>query len=51
MPHRPNDRQDRTFRGYNLLARHVPGFEKKLVDLDIAQLGVFFRDVRWPTRD
>ena len=38
-------RQNRTLRGYNLLVKHVPGFEKNLVDLDISELGVFFRDV------
>ena len=45
LPHHRVDRQNRTFRGYNLLARHVPGFESKLVDLEVPQLSVFFRDV------
>lgn len=41
----PNS-QCRTFRGYNLLVRHVPGIEAKLLDLELPQLSIFFRDVR-----
>jgi hypothetical protein len=40
------DSQCHTFRGYNLLVRHVPGIDAKLVDLDLSPLGIFFREVR-----
>lgn len=39
------NRQARSFRAYELLARHVPGIEKKLVDMDTNELGAYFRDV------
>lgn len=38
-------RQERAFRGYNLLIRHVPGLEVKLINLDVPQFRVFVRDV------
>jgi hypothetical protein len=41
----PDDRQNRTFRGYQLLLRHVLGFEAKLVETPVPELGVFFKDV------
>ena len=36
-----------TFWGYNLLVRYMPGIEAKLLDLELPQLSIFFRDV-WP---
>lgn len=38
-------RQDRTYRGYELLVQNVKGFEEKLLELDAPQLSTYFRDV------
>lgn len=38
-------RQDRAYRGYGLLVKHVKAIEDKLLDLDFGQLASYFRDV------
>jgi hypothetical protein len=35
----------RTFHGFQLLVRHITPLEAKLTALDIAELGVYFREV------
>jgi hypothetical protein len=40
------DSQQRTYKGYKLLTQHVPPLEKKLSDLDVQELGLYFREVR-----
>jgi hypothetical protein len=40
------DSQQHTYKGCELLTQHVPPLEKKLSDLDIQELGLYFREVR-----
>jgi hypothetical protein len=40
-----NFSQCRTFRRYQLLTQHIPNIEKKLVDMDIHDLNIYFWEV------
>jgi hypothetical protein len=37
-------RQERIYRGYRLMVQHINGIEEKLLDLNVTQLGVYFRN-------
>jgi len=37
--------QDRLYRGYELLVRHIPNLKARLVDQDVCELNAYFRDV------
>lgn len=37
--------EERNFRGYKLLTQYMSGIEEKLLELEISQLGAYFRDV------
>lgn len=40
-------RQDRTYRGYELLVQNVKSIEAKLLEQDMSDLALYFRDVRF----
>jgi hypothetical protein len=37
--------ENRTFRGYQLLVQHIAPLEGRLTTLDVAELGVYIREV------
>lgn len=37
--------QWRTFRGYQFLTKHVPNIEKKLLDMEVHESNIYFREV------
>jgi hypothetical protein len=37
--------QERLYRGYELLVRHIPNLKARLVDQDVLELSNYFRDV------
>lgn len=41
--------QDRTFKGFELLIRHVSNIEEKLLTMDLDELAVYFREVSYST--